>query len=102
MQPGANVGCDLVLWLFFAVTGTFATFGALEYIVNYIGGHDSPLGYEGGTYSNGTAITCGEFTSCDAQTSYTNALQHKGVVITVGCAMQFAVLSVFTPISSHI
>lgn len=100
IHPGANVGCDLVLWLLFALTGTFATFGAAEYIDSYIGGlddfsaGDDDYTYNNGTsaYDNSTAIACGGFTSCAAEKSYSNALQHKGIVITVGCAMQFAVL----------
>lgn len=92
IHPGANVGCDLVLWLLFAVTGSFATIGALNYIGNYVGGYDDDDSSYGETYPNGTAIACGGFTSCSAQTTYAKALEHKGIVIAVGCAMEFAVL----------
>ena len=97
IHPGANVGCDLVLWLSFAVTGSFATIGILDYLGPYPG-DDFYEGYYGGgyggTFSNGTTIACEGFSNCGAETSYYNALRHKGIVIAVGCAMQFIVLSV--------
>ncbi|KAK4697276.1 hypothetical protein P7C71_g763, partial [Lecanoromycetidae sp. Uapishka_2] len=92
VHPGMNVGCDLVLWLFLGVTGTFATFGAAQYIDNSIEGYDDFTDNGGGTYPNGIALDCGSFSSCDAETTYANALQHKGIVITVGVAMEFALV----------
>lgn len=38
IHPGANVGCDLFLWLALLVTGTFATFGATNELFWYDGG----------------------------------------------------------------
>lgn len=38
MHPGANVGCDLVLWLGFIVTGTFAVLGAMNWLETWGGG----------------------------------------------------------------
>lgn len=35
IHPGANVGCDLFLWLAFLVTGIVATFGALDELFWY-------------------------------------------------------------------
>ena len=38
IHPGANVGCDLFLWLALLVTGIFATFGATNELWWYDGG----------------------------------------------------------------
>ena len=63
IHPGANVGCDLVIWLALIVTGTFAAFGASDYFY-----YDS-YGSRGDP-----------------------ALRHKGIIIAVGVAMSFVVL----------
>ena len=113
IHPGANVACDLLLWLGLLVTGGFATLGSVNYFYyspddDYYGSYDRDLGYGGGTYSNGTqfeytangtmvpvtnsASQCGDFTSCAARDQFVSAVQHRGVVIAVGAAMAFVVL----------
>ena len=111
IHPGANVACDLILWLALLITGGFATLGSATYLYyspndNY--SYDGDLGYGGGTYSNGTnyeytangtaipvtnsASQCGDFTSCAARDQFVSAVHHRGVVIAVGAAMAFVVL----------
>ena len=112
IHPGANVACDLLLWLGLLVTGGFATLGSVNYFYYYPDdndySYDGDLGYGGGTYSNGTqyeytangtiipvtssAGQCGDFTSCAARDQFVSAVQHRGVVIAVGAAMAFVVL----------
>ena len=109
IHPGANVACDLLLWLALLVTGFFATIGATNYLYysaynDYYYSSDSPYG--GGTYSNGTRYEytsdgttvpvtdsqCDGFTTCAARDQYVSAVQHKGIVILVGAAAAFIVL----------
>ena len=109
IHPGANVACDLLLWLALLVTGFFATIGATNYLYysaynDYGYNSDSPYG--GGTYSNGTRYEytsdgtivpvtnsqCDGFTTCAARDQYVSAVQHKGIVILVGAAAAFIVL----------
>ena len=109
IHPGANVACDLLLWLALLVTGFFATIGATNYLYSsdyndYGYGTDSPYG--GGTYSNGTRFEytsdgsmvpvtdsqCDGFTTCAARDQYISAVQHRGVVTLVGAAAAFIVL----------
>ncbi|KAF2451953.1 hypothetical protein P171DRAFT_438603 [Karstenula rhodostoma CBS 690.94] len=97
MHPGAQVGCDLVLWLAFIVTGTFAVVGTMS--VGYWGS-DGTLGYSSssGDYTqarNGTWVwtssssssssyyssrscdssrSSSSFPSCAEQDAYVNAL----------------------------
>ena len=111
IHPGANVACDLILWLGLLFTSSFASIGATTYLY-YTADDDSinddgGLGYGGGTYSNGTQYEytangttvpvpetniCGGFTTCAAQDQYIRALHHKGVVIAVGASMASIVL----------
>lgn len=110
IHPGANVACDLLLWLGLLFTSAFATIGATSYIYftayddgNYADGSV----YGGGTYSNGTQYEytangttvpvtnqsqCDGFTTCAARDQYVSAIQHKGVVVAVGASMAFVVL----------
>ncbi|CAD6591275.1 MAG: hypothetical protein ASARMPRED_005290 [Alectoria sarmentosa] len=108
IHPGANVACDLLLWLGLLFTGAFATIGATNYI--YFSAYDDDSfdddsGFGGGTYSNGTQYEyaangttvpvtnqCGGFTTCAAMDQYISAIQHKGIVIAVGASMAFIVL----------
>lgn len=110
IHPGANVACDLLLWLGLLFTGAFATIGATSYSFYTAGDDDSyedGLGYGGGTYSNGTQFDytangttvpatnqnqCGGFTTCAARDQYASAIRHKGVVVAVGASMAFVVL----------
>jgi hypothetical protein len=69
MHPGAQVGCDLILWLGFIVTATFALVGTLSV---YGWGSDGSLGYSSssGEYtqaSNGTWVWT---TSSSSSSSY--------------------------------
>ena len=109
IHPGANVACDLLLWLGLLVTGGFATFGATEYLYysayndyNYSSGS----AYGGGTYPNGTQYEytangttvpvadtqCDGFATCAERDQFVSAIHHKGVVVAVGAAMAFVVL----------
>lgn len=110
IHPGANVGCDLVLWLGLLVTGPAAVVGAISYFNYYPGEYDNGnnpddsygnFSNSSGTWNqlpngslvNGTvADQCGGFTTCAQLHRYESALQHKGVIIFVGCAMSFIVL----------
>ena len=109
IHPGANVACDLLLWLGLLVTGGFAALGVAAYLAynaydDYT--YDSGSPYGGGTYSNGTQYEytangttvavansqCDGFSTCAARDQYVSAIHHKGVVIAVGAAMAFVVL----------
>ena len=110
IHPGANVACDLLLWLALLVTGFFATIGATNLLYDYDAydeyGYSNDSPYGGGTYSNGTRYEytsngtavpvtdsqCDGFTTCAARDRYISAVQHKGVVILVGAAAAFIVL----------
>ena len=108
IHPGANVGCDLVLWLALAVTGATANLGSVDYLNYYQGGYYGggtvDVGYGGGTYANGTQFYytangsqvayCGGVDGCSGaqQASvYTNEVTRMGVVIAVGCAFAYIV-----------
>lgn len=107
IHPGANVACDLLLWLGLQFTGAFAMIGAANYLF-YTADDDSDddgLGYGGGTYTNGTQYDyatngttvpatsqCGGFATCAASDQYASAIHHKGVVIAVGVSIAFVVL----------
>ena len=73
IRPGANVACDLLLWLFLITTGIFATFGATNFLYFYY--------YQ-------------DERSAPQHKEYENALHHKGTVIAVGATMSFVVLYV--------
>lgn len=109
IHPGANVACDLLLWLGLLITSGFAALGAttrLSYTSSdeYYEDVDSPYG--GGSYNNGTQFeytangtmvpvnssTCVGFTTCAERNHYVSAINHKGVVIAVGASMAFVVL----------
>ena len=109
IHPGANVACDLLLWLGLLVSGGFTSLGATNFLYytaydDYGYGSGSPYG--GGTYSNGTRYEytangttvpvtnsdCDGFTTCAARDGYVKAIQHEGVVIAVGASMAFVVL----------
>ncbi|KAF6220593.1 hypothetical protein HO133_003026 [Letharia lupina] len=111
IHPGANVACDLLLWLGLIVTGTFATVGAGNYFWWYPNDYDnynqggpvtesddnssSYFIFPNSTVSNATSTTsdlCESFTSCAAQKSYNDAVNRKGTVIAVGAALSFVVL----------
>lgn len=115
IHPGANVACDLLLWLGLLVTGGFANLCAVNYLYYTADDddtYDDGSSYGGGSYSNGTqyqytangtivptnasavATTsqCAGFASCAAQDQYVSAMHHKGVVIAVGASMAFIVL----------
>lgn len=109
IHPGANVACDLLLWLGLIVTGTFATVGAEDYFwwhtneyenegnlaTESYGNGSSYFIFPNGTVSNTSTPSsslCEGFTSCAAQDSYNSAVNRKGVIIAVGAAMSFIVL----------
>lgn len=111
IHPGANVACDLLLWLGISVTCGIAATGATTLLFANAYDYDTSyqgLGYGGGTYSNGTQFEytangtaipvtdqssqCGGFTTCAAMDQYVSATHHKGVVVAVGAAIAFVVL----------
>lgn len=92
IHPGANVGCDLVLWLALIVTGTAAVFGSADYFYYYPGSYTSYSSYGGSSSSSSGADDCDGFDTCGERDQYVKFLQHKGTVIAVGCAMSFVVL----------
>ena len=116
VHPGANVACDLLLWLGLWATGAFANLCALSYLYYNSDDYDSyddGSPYGGGTYSNGTQYsytsngtivpatnasgvastnTCAGSTTCAAKDQYVSAMHHKGVVIPVGVSMAYVIL----------
>ena len=99
IHPGANVGCDLVLWMAFLVTGVYALFGAFSVNGYWTGSYYPNGGAIGGSSGNATGadVLCPAFLNCQAQTDYYNAMQRKSVVIMLGVAMSFLALYVPLP-----
>lgn len=107
IHPGANVGCDLVLWLGLGVTAGIASVGAVSYLLyegDYYDSYDAgsvDAGFGGGTFPNGTSYYntangtevayCGDV-SCEAQSSFNALVRHAGIVVTVGCAFAWIVM----------
>lgn len=107
IYPGANVGCDLILWLALLFTGSWAVIGGTTYFDDYTGQEFGSDGIEGSSFSNSTGTwyqlyngtlvnetvaDCGGFSTCAAEQQFSNTLQHKGVVILVAAAMSLIVL----------
>ncbi|KAI9706113.1 MAG: hypothetical protein M1836_005519 [Candelina mexicana] len=87
IHPGANVGCDLILWIAFVVTGVIAAFGV-----------DEDLRFEGSfryyySYSDypgaRSGETCPGFDSCD---DALGVLKQRGEVEAAGVAFAFVVM----------
>lgn len=110
IHPGANVGCDLFLWLAFIVTALFSTGGAVSELSNSFSSEDASSSssyYSDGEtyyyYPNGTsyAVTpahpappCPGFDSC-AQQAHLHSLLHTwGVVVAVASALAWAMVLV--------
>ena len=91
IHPGANVACDLVLWLALSTTGAFAVIGAANYIgfYPYYGSIDAYGNDSAATGQDQDSNGCDGFTSCAAQSAYEHAWQHKGIVIIVAATMTF-------------
>lgn len=106
IHPGANVACDLLLWLGLIVTGAFAALDAGIYFwwhpyddATFSNGSDDNGSYSilpNGTNTTTTTTTinpCPGFTSCSAQeASSTSGLNRKGTVIALGAALSSLVL----------
>ena len=103
IHPGANVGCDLVLWLGLLITGLIATFAVQAYVSDNPDGYASEDSTE--TYANGTTITfapngtvlanpspCDPFQNCDAKTAFEAGLKHKGIVCAAGVTFTFILM----------
>ena len=87
IHPGANVGCDLILWLMFGVAGSFAAIEGSGFI------------YEGQYASVNDSYDCETYqVDCTSQGDYTR-VELKGIVIVVGASLSFVVLSVFLSVS---
>ena len=109
IHPGANVGCDLVLWLGLGITAGIATVGAVSYLFYedyYDGAYDEGgIGYSGVfpngtsyyTTANGTDVAYCTDVSCAAGDSFNALVRHVGIVITVGCAFAWIVMYVHQP-----
>lgn len=95
MHPGANVGCDLFLWLILLLTGVIASFDADRYI-SLMWGDSIGFSDQRSIPDGGVAVDdpnqCVPFASCDAQSAYAAGLKHKGVIIAVGIAFTFLVM----------
>lgn len=92
IHPGANVACDLLLWLGLTVTGFFATVGAGNSLWWY------PDNYNQGSLTttsppSSSSNICEPSTNCTtAQTSHVTAVINRtGVVIALGAAVIFIV-----------
>lgn len=104
IHPGANVGCDLVLWLVLGISGGIAATGAGSYLLygwEYDdGGYDDNSGgyltYPNGTNyyvpTNGTdGGNCGD-ASCGNNNNNNNIFQHASIVVIIGCAFAYIVM----------
>ncbi|KAI9756774.1 MAG: hypothetical protein M1835_000707 [Candelina submexicana] len=87
IHPGANVGCDLILWIAYVVTGVIAAFGV-----------DQDVRFEGNfryyyCYSDypgaRSGETCPGFNSCD---DALGVLKQRGEVEAAGVAFAFAAM----------
>ncbi|MCJ1313542.1 hypothetical protein MMC25_007221 [Agyrium rufum] len=122
VHPGANVGCDLILWMALIVTGIAAivpVLDALSWSNNNVGNGGEDTRYillangtevlqygQYGYFPNGTygfipesnpGSSCPGFASCDVQNAYLAATHHIGTVLAVGVALTYvAVLLHFT------
>ncbi|KAL8793799.1 MAG: hypothetical protein Q9195_003629 [Heterodermia aff. obscurata] len=105
IHPGANVGCDLFLWLAFIVTGFFSVLGAInslnEWSYSDDGTYDSYDGESYAYYPNGTsylvspsnpAPPCPGFDSCAQKSEVEARIKERGIVIATASA--FALLMV--------
>lgn len=120
VHPGAQVGCDLVLWLGFAVTSAFALLGALS--IYYSGADDfssSSGDYtqanngtwvwtpdtSSSSYSSSTTRSCSsssysysnDFSSCAEKDAFVNAFLHEkehryNIVLTITVCQFLALL----------
>ena len=109
IHPGANVACDLLLWLGLIVTGAFATAGAVPYFSWYRRDYDSfnedtlsrryangPT-YDilpSGTLSNTTASSYSISSSSTLCVGFTDCAswRREGVITAVGAVISFIVL----------
>jgi hypothetical protein len=76
MHPGANVALDLILWLAFLVTATFATIGGAVYVNSFY--------YISGYTCNGSPLNVNCMSPPD--------VQNTGVIIEVGASLAFLIM----------
>ena len=74
VHPGANVACDLLLWLGFIVTGAIATGGAETYLWYYPSDYDD--------FGQDEAVNSNDI----------NDVNRKGIIMAVGAALSFVVM----------
>ncbi|KAL8823690.1 MAG: hypothetical protein Q9191_005634, partial [Dirinaria sp. TL-2023a] len=106
IHPGANVGCDLFLWLAFITTALFSTGGAVSELSSSSSYYSSTASYYDNTYytyPNGTsylitpthpAPPCPGFDSCAQQTRLQNEIHRRGVVVAVASGLAWAMVLV--------
>ncbi len=106
IHPGANVGCDLFLWLAFIVTSLFSTAGFVQDLIWSDGYYNQSNIYtsDGITYAsypNGTsyevtasnpAPPCPGYNSCAERDSISSARHKRGVVVTVATVFAWLLL----------
>ncbi len=103
IHPGANVGCDLILWLALIALGVFLTFEAVMTIdvAQWNGDNNSSQSTTYGYYANGTTTTytydkpaCNGYNdySCAATDNTIRQQKRRGAVEVVGTTMTFLLL----------
>ncbi|KAK7186070.1 hypothetical protein PSPO01_07882 [Paraphaeosphaeria sporulosa] len=94
IHPGAQVGCDLVLWLGFAVTGAFAVIGTLSI---YYSGQDDYSSSSGGytQASNGTWVWTSSSYSSSSSSASTRSCEYYSSSSSSSCAAQDAYFNAF-------
>jgi len=106
IHPGANVGCDLFLWLLFIVTSLFSTVGFLQDLLWSDSYYNQSESYTSGDttyayYPNGTsyevtpshpAPPCPGFNSCAERDSILGARHKRGLVVTVATVFAWLLL----------
>lgn len=98
IHPGANVGCDLILWLIFFGTALCSTGGAVGLLSPYddSSSHSSSPGRV--TLQNGTTYetprSCSGFESCEQEENYKHDIQVRGIVVAVASALAWIMLLV--------
>ncbi|KAI9719743.1 MAG: hypothetical protein M1812_003231 [Candelaria pacifica] len=85
IHPGANVGCDLLLWIAFVVTGVISSFGVYE-DYKFEGSFRYYYSYSQYPGARSSEI-CPGFDSCD---DAGGVLKHRGEVEAAGVAFAFA------------
>lgn len=106
IHPGANVGCDLFLWLLFIVTSFFSTVGFLQDLLWSDSNYNQSDTYTYGAttyahYPNGTSYEvtpsnqtppCPGYNSCAEKDAVSSARHKRVVVVTVATVLAWLLL----------